>query len=90
MTTTIKIERGVAIPLSRSFSRPKRVYKWPLDKLKVGDSFSLPVADIKVGNQLRAAISSAARRLKIQITTRQIVNGAQTRFPCSMRIWRVK
>lgn len=90
MTVPIKIERGVPIPLSRRFSRPKQLSRWPLDKMKVGDSFSIPVADIKAGNQMRADISSVARRLKIRVTTRQIVNGAQTRFPCTMRIWRIK
>lgn len=73
----IKIDKGVPVP-----DRPaKGMKKYPFEKLKVGDSFLVPLADDKSPSSLFSAISQAKKRLKINLFSAKVPGGR--------RVWRV-
>lgn len=86
----IKIEHNIPIPITRSISRGAPYSKYPVGELEVGDSFAIQVWDVKEANRVRSALTEAARRFDIMVTTRQIANGKGKRWPCILRVWRTK
>ena len=78
--TSYKIEKNVPVPTFRKISR------YPLRDLKVGDSFVVPVSEAKV---IRSAINRVHRTTKktFHFITRT-VNG-RGRAGKQLRVWRV-
>ena len=78
--TSYKIEKNVPLPVFRKISR------YPLRDLKVGDSFVVPVSEAKV---IRSAINRVHRTTKktFHFITRT-VNG-RGRAGKQLRVWRV-
>ena len=75
MKTEFKIDKGVPLP------QPRR--KYPLDKMKVGDSFFLPVETPRtkvIDNRIRSTLYSTSRNQNIHITIRKVQGG--------FRVWR--
>lgn len=69
------------IPLPSRFQRPSS--KFPLTKMKIGDSFFIPIKDIPNPRKpLHVVPYNMARKLKMKITTRI--------EPLGVRVWRVK
>lgn len=78
--TPYKIEKDVPIPAFRKISR------YPLRDLKVGDSFVVPISEVKM---IRSAINRVHRTTKktLHFITRT-VNG-RGRAGKQIRVWRV-
>lgn len=74
-----RIERGVPLP------REKRVSKYPLDKLEVGGSFSVPIPPGHPPEVIKARVASAIQWFKKHDAARsftlRVVQG-------SVRVWR--
>lgn len=69
------IEKGIPIPEKKKY--------YPIDKLKVGDSFNaLKCRQAATFNQIQSACYTAAKRLKIKVKIKQI-------GPEEIRVWRV-
>lgn len=75
---TFKIEKGVPIPPKIASS----IKKYPFEKLKIGDSFFVPLADGKSPSSLFSAISQAKKRLGINLFSAKVKDGR--------RVWRIK
>jgi hypothetical protein len=60
-----KIESGVPIPADARASRTK----YPLDRLAVGNSFFVPLNDLKRAKNLRATFSTRAKKKGISIVS---------------------
>lgn len=84
MRTKIKIEKGIPIPPLRD-----PLANSVLQRMRTGDSFAFTINNVKEGNRARALYSQQAQKLHLKITTRQIRKNGK-RYPCIMRIWRVK
>ena len=74
---TFKIEKRVPIPKKLKTS----IKKYPFEKLKVGDSFLVPLADGKSPSSLFSAISQAKKRLNINLFSAKVKGGR--------RVWRM-
>ncbi len=71
-----KIEKRIPIPKGLATS----IKKYPFEKLKVGDSFFVPLADGKSPSGLFASISQAKKRLNINLFSARVKGGR--------RVWR--
>ena len=60
-----KIESGVPIPSTVRIGRTK----YPLDRLQVGNSFFVPLNDLKRAKNLRATFSSRAKKKGISVVS---------------------
>jgi len=60
-----KIESGVPIPSNARIGRTK----YPLDRLQVGNSFFVPLNDLKRAKNLRATFSSRAKKKGISVVS---------------------
>ena len=76
----IKIEKGIPIPIKQTGS------KLPFEKMKVGDSFSLPY---KTKNS-SAAIHSSARKYCIRHNLKWKFTARAFKEEKKVRIWRIK
>jgi len=61
---SIQIESGVPIP-----ARIPARNKYPIHKLKVGDSFFVPMNNIKTARNLRATLATKAKKQKISVVS---------------------
>jgi hypothetical protein len=69
-TTKFTIETGVAIPARQSFPRGARGSMYPLETMKEGQSFAIPVKDKKEADQKRSYLSSLAKSRDTKAVTR--------------------
>ena len=60
-----KIESGVPIPTGARTGRTK----YPLDRLQVGNSFFVPMTDLKKARNLRATFSVKAKKKGISVVS---------------------
>lgn len=77
---SIKIDKDVPIPPPASGLSP-----WPLEQMEIGDSFFAPSTYNVSTEQLRARISSRAKRVKVKCTIRVLTEHGVT----GVRCWRV-
>lgn len=73
------IEKNVPMPLNNKAGRPS---KYPLSKMKVGDSFLIPFSKNHDCTRSISVPYLSASRLKIKITSRVEQKG--------VRVWRIK
>ena len=78
MTDLIQIEGGIPVP-SRNLCKEK----YPLSRMKVGDSFFLS-ATKGAERRLRGAVSARAKRLQQKFTVRRVTENAVS----GLRVWR--
>ena len=71
-----KIESGVPIPADAKTGRTK----YPLDRLQVGNSFFVPINDLKRAKNLRATFATRAKKKSIKIVSIADETG--------VRVWR--
>lgn len=74
---TFKIEKHIPLPPKAASS----IKKYPFEKLKVGDSFLVPMEDGKSPSVLFSSISQARKRLNINLFSAKVKGGR--------RVWRV-
>ena len=72
-----KIEEGITIP-----KKCRGLVKYPLERMKVGDSFLIKGAGLNVYKSKYASARSLAARLNMAVVGRLVPDG--------LRIWRVK
>lgn len=90
----LKVEKGIPLPAKRAAGpvRTGRDPKYPLRKMRVGDSFLIPVRGGSkrveaVRHRIWAAIGAMRKRdpgFKFEFETRHVTG------PSGIRVWRVK
>lgn len=82
-TPVFTIEDGVAIPARTLPNAGPRESMYPLDSLKEGQAFAIPVADSKASRQKQSQMSSLAKTRGISLITRFFdgSEGNQSPFP---------
>jgi len=81
-----EIKKGVPVP-DGYLEGPKGDLTRTMASLEVGDCFDIPIKPGARKQSIQANVGSKAKRLKIRIVTRSIIDDQGTPF---MRVWRAK